>query len=203
MSSNELKLQDVFTFHLMRKEELRKKNRNYWNSAITNNPIAQLFSSVNACFRFLPSKIGGGARVANENSHTDTHDEMDSASIFSSDTSDSNNILYTSKSTNDILQSNNENEYSTRLTCPICLDQYVPGDEICWSSNTTCPHDFHLDCMMDWLMMISAEKQLEQEEDTDNSDSGDKNVCKCRNDCPLCRMDYILPVDNDEGDSPV
>lgn len=49
--------------------------------------------------------------------------------------------------------------------CPICLEPYKPGDEVCWSANEDCPHSFHLDCMMKWLMT--------------------------HDDCPLCRADYL------------
>ena len=49
--------------------------------------------------------------------------------------------------------------------CPICLEPYKEGDEICWSSNDDCPHSFHLDCMMKWLMT--------------------------HDNCPLCRADYL------------
>lgn len=57
-----------------------------------------------------------------------------------------------------------ESLYSPR-TCPICLDDYEAGDDICWSANKKCHHAFHLDCMSAWLM---------------NND-----------DCPLCREDYL------------
>ena len=50
-------------------------------------------------------------------------------------------------------------------SCPICLEEYKVGDEIAWSKNDQCPHAFHLDCIMDWLM------------DHDE--------------CPLCRGDYL------------
>ena len=54
--------------------------------------------------------------------------------------------------------------------CPICMEAYKIGDEICFSRNKKCPHVFHAECMRNWLM---------------NS-----------NDCPLCRLDY-LQVDSD------
>ena len=50
-------------------------------------------------------------------------------------------------------------------SCPICLEEYKVGDEIAWSKNNECPHAFHLDCMINWLM------------DHDE--------------CPLCRADYL------------
>jgi len=50
-------------------------------------------------------------------------------------------------------------------SCPICLEEYKVGDEIAWSKNDQCPHAFHIDCALDWLM------------DHDE--------------CPVCRGDYL------------
>jgi len=55
-------------------------------------------------------------------------------------------------------------------SCPICLEEYKVGDEIAWSKNDQCPHAFHLDCALDWLM------------DHDE--------------CPLCRGDYLQAETN-------
>jgi hypothetical protein len=49
--------------------------------------------------------------------------------------------------------------------CPICMEEYKIGDEICFSRNKKCPHVFHAECMRNWLMKS--------------------------NDCPLCRLDYL------------
>lgn len=58
--------------------------------------------------------------------------------------------------------------------CPICFEAYKEGDNLAWSKNTDCPHAFHLDCIIDWLM--------------DNDD------------CPMCRGDYLcLDKDQDQG----
>lgn len=53
----------------------------------------------------------------------------------------------------------------SRKQCPICIDEYEIGDEICSSPNKDCPHVFHVECMTEWLMKHS--------------------------DCPLCRADYL------------
>jgi len=50
-------------------------------------------------------------------------------------------------------------------SCPICLETFTRGDEICMSRNELCQHSFHLECMVGWLM---------------NHDS-----------CPLCRQNYL------------
>ncbi len=54
--------------------------------------------------------------------------------------------------------------YSPKI-CPICLEEYKVGEEIAWSNNHECPHAFHLDCILDWLME--------------------------NDDCPLCRGKYL------------
>jgi len=50
-------------------------------------------------------------------------------------------------------------------SCPICLEGYTAGQEICWSRNDKYIHSFHFRCMQAWLM---------------KSD-----------DCPPCRENYL------------
>jgi hypothetical protein len=50
--------------------------------------------------------------------------------------------------------------------CTICLEGHEEKDEICSSRNKLCPHKFHLDCMVSWLM------------DHDE--------------CPVCRAPYLV-----------
>jgi hypothetical protein len=55
---------------------------------------------------------------------------------------------------------------STRdANCPICFEDYMENDSICWSPNPSCHHSFHKDCVIDWLM--------------NNTE------------CPVCRRSYI------------
>jgi hypothetical protein len=49
--------------------------------------------------------------------------------------------------------------------CPICLDGYEEGDEICWSHNKHCDHTFHRQCIIEWLMR--------------------------HDECPICRQDFL------------
>mmetsp|Transcript_9891 Transcript_9891/g.14874 ORF Transcript_9891/g.14874 Transcript_9891/m.14874 type:complete len:199 (+) Transcript_9891:92-688(+) len=59
-----------------------------------------------------------------------------------------------------------------RKQCPICIDEYQIGDDICSSPNKKeCTHKFHVECMTEWLLK--------------------------HNNCPLCRADY-LKISNDE-----
>jgi len=51
------------------------------------------------------------------------------------------------------------------LSCPICLEEYVEGEDICCSPNHKCVHVFHLSCMTEWLLR--------------------------NNNCPICRCDYL------------
>jgi hypothetical protein len=66
----------------------------------------------------------------------------------------------------------NSQQVDSKKQCPICLDDYGIGDEICSSPNHECPHVFHLECMSEWLMK--------------------------RNECPLCRADYLKVSTDDE-----
>jgi hypothetical protein len=62
--------------------------------------------------------------------------------------------------------SHHSNLNDSSKQCPICLGDFEIGEEICMSKNIECPHAFHSDCMLEWLMK--------------------------HDDCPLCRKDYLL-----------
>ena len=51
-------------------------------------------------------------------------------------------------------------------SCSICYEEYKPGEEIAWSNNKHCRHDYHMNCIVEWLMK--------------------------HDDCPTCRAEYIL-----------
>jgi len=50
-------------------------------------------------------------------------------------------------------------------SCSICLLDFNDGDVVCWSKNPDCPHAFHRDCILSWLMRNNL--------------------------CPCCRNDYV------------
>jgi hypothetical protein len=52
--------------------------------------------------------------------------------------------------------------------CAICLSHFKPRQLVCESTNSSCQHVFHKDCMVDWLML--------KHQDT----------------CPMCREVYLL-----------
>ena len=39
-------------------------------------------------------------------------------------------------------------------SCAICLDTYVSGDTIVTSCNPLCPHAFHQECIVEWLVKM-------------------------------------------------
>lgn len=41
--------------------------------------------------------------------------------------------------------------------CAICLGEYDIGDKVVWSSNKECPHAFHEDCILDWLVKMQPQ----------------------------------------------
>lgn len=52
--------------------------------------------------------------------------------------------------------------------CAVCLDQYDVGDEVIWSSNNECPHAFHKECVLEWLVKMQNGTP-----------------------CPFCRQEFI------------
>ncbi len=55
--------------------------------------------------------------------------------------------------------------YYSPKTCSICMERYSIGDDIAWSPNENCPHAFHVECIVRWLMTHSR--------------------------CPMCRSSYL------------
>jgi hypothetical protein len=75
-------------------------------------------------------------------------------------------------------QENSRDEHGGQM-CPICLEDYVAGDNVSWSRYQNCHHAFHKTCIEGWL------KQL------------DREGC-----CPFCRGPYLIKSkDFDERDN--
>lgn len=62
---------------------------------------------------------------------------------------------------------NDSTSFPNQNQCQICLDDYVDGDEVCYSKDAKCQHSFHADCMISWLL------------ENDH--------------CPICRRNYVPP----------
>lgn len=70
-----------------------------------------------------------------------------------------------------------DGERSKEFKCPVCWEEYVENDKICWSQNPQCNHTFHIECIQPWLM------QHDQ--------------------CPLCRNNYLAsPSETIHEDNP-
>jgi hypothetical protein len=67
---------------------------------------------------------------------------------------------------------NDSSSSQQRQCCAICLNEYINGDEICFSQNKQCNHIFHRQCISEWL--------LTHEE------------------CPCCRFPYISLDEDDD-----
>jgi hypothetical protein len=44
--------------------------------------------------------------------------------------------------------------------CAVCLDSYKKKDVVVWSSNSDCPHAFHRNCMVDYLVQKQKSADL-------------------------------------------
>ena len=55
--------------------------------------------------------------------------------------------------------------------CSICLSEYKKNEEICYSRNPACPHMFHKECILEWIMH--------------------------NNECPNCRQVFLDPTFDD------
>ena len=64
-----------------------------------------------------------------------------------------------------------ENDYENENACSICLEPFLPGEEVAWSKGLECRHCFHSECLIPWLMK--------------------------RDDCPLCRTEFLTQKDFD------
>lgn len=55
--------------------------------------------------------------------------------------------------------------------CAVCLESYDVGDHVVWSTNKSCHHAFHEECVTDWLVKMQGDHP-----------------------CPCCRQVFIDTV---------
>jgi hypothetical protein len=92
--------------------------------------------------------------------------------------------------------------------CAICLCAFDENDSITWSSNASCNHVFHRDCIVDWFVASgrkALQRQRRQEARTgvvQLSDDALKRITSCPMLCPCCRQEFATPPPDDLGDHP-
>ena len=63
--------------------------------------------------------------------------------------------------------------------CAICLSEYKPGEVLVWSSNRSCMHVYHQECLLEYLVKVK-----------DGSTP-----------CPLCRQSFLIQEKNKEEET--
>uniref|UniRef100_A0A7S1Z9M6 RING-type domain-containing protein n=1 Tax=Trieres chinensis TaxID=1514140 RepID=A0A7S1Z9M6_TRICV len=76
--------------------------------------------------------------------------------------------------------------------CAICLDSFNTGDRVCWSSNHHCPHAYHEECIVGWLVALGRRRKREEVEGGgDVSSDLEKDMTDFPMLCPCCRQDFV------------
>jgi hypothetical protein len=91
--------------------------------------------------------------------------------------------------------------------CAICLCSFDEDDRITWSSNASCNHVFHRDCVVDWFV-VSGRKALQRQRRLEArtgvvqlSDDALKRITSCPMLCPCCRQQFVTPPPDDDDDT--
>ena len=88
--------------------------------------------------------------------------------------------------------------------CAICLCPFEVTDKVTWSSNPSCQHVFHEDCIRDWLMASGRKhlkRQRREQRRTGNLSYDSDPVAKIIGFpmlCPCCRQHFVMPDDEEE-----
>lgn len=92
--------------------------------------------------------------------------------------------------------------------CAICLCAFDESDAITWSSNASCNHVFHRDCIVDWFV-ASGRKALQRQRRQEAragvvrlSDDALKRITSCPMLCPCCRQEFATPPPDNLDDHP-
>jgi len=67
--------------------------------------------------------------------------------------------------------------------CSVCLNEFIVGERISWSSGDNCDHVFHEDCILRWFLTLRRRADAKRR----------KRKCdvECKLHCPMCRQDFI------------
>jgi hypothetical protein len=84
--------------------------------------------------------------------------------------------------------------------CSICLNEFIVGERISWSSGDNCDHVFHETCILRWFLTLSRR--------ADANRRRRKCDVECKLHCPMCRQDFIpstntrfYDIGDDTGDT--
>ena len=89
--------------------------------------------------------------------------------------------------------------------CAICLCPFEVADKVTWSSNPSCQHVFHQECIKDWLMASGRKflkRQRREQRRTGNLSYDSDPIGKITGFpmlCPCCRQYFIMPEEEEES----
>ena len=127
---------------------------------------SQLQNPSDGALEQFPSTLPDG----NEEDGESEDEEEGTATNNNDDIHRKSNIYLASLRLSQKSPSERSSLYSPK-SCPICLEEYKVGDEIAWSKNEECPHAFHFDCILEWLLK--------------------------HDECPLCRGDFLNAMEKE------
>jgi hypothetical protein len=83
-------------------------------------------------------------------------------------------------------------------SCSICLCHFEKDEEVAWSSNTTCSHVFHSDCIQDWLMVAGykhykRQVRLFRKGKLSSQPDHLQSILTAPMECPNCRDAFLRP----------
>jgi hypothetical protein len=76
--------------------------------------------------------------------------------------------------------------------CAVCLCEFDSQDQITWAANKECPHVFHSDCILQWMLALGRKEQKRLRRHPQWS-TGDplKDIITFPMLCPCCRQQFI------------
>lgn len=80
--------------------------------------------------------------------------------------------------------------------CAICFSQFLAKERISWSSNKSCPHVFHHDCLVHWFHEVGRKVQkrrYRQQPDMSEAEALDL-ISAFPKQCPCCRQTFCVEV---------
>eukprot|EP00984_Skeletonema_dohrnii_P006935 scaffold2472_cov209-Skeletonema_dohrnii-CCMP3373.AAC.7 len=121
-------------------------------------------------FLYLPHRKSRSRTNTNETNTTNTTPLMtyssshsqaisleESVASSSSHTNNSTQMMDNSADSNNATSFEEEEELkSVPNNCAICLSEYVSGDTIVTSCDPMCPHAFHQECIVEWLVKMQV-----------------------------------------------